>query len=180
MSKGNDTSQADPGSGLFRTAGPRERPSVLPWVLAGVVIVLVAAAVFLTTRADKRSPATAQAAAAYSSSLAMTDLQMSESSALSGVKVTYIDGQIRNLGPKTVIGATAQVVFSNDEQLPPQLETVPLTVIRTHEPYIDTQTLAAAPLGPGEQREFRLIFENLSSNWNQQLPVIRLTEVSTR
>ena len=62
----------------------------------------------------------------------------------------------------------------------PQIEVLPLTLIRTHEPYIDTQLVSANPLGPGIEREFRLIFENLASNWNQQLPEIRVINVKTR
>ncbi len=170
---------SDPG--LF--GAPRagmDRTSLLPWVIAGVAVLLVAALVFFLTRPKGGGPHGLQTADPYSSSIAVTDLQMSESSALSGVKVTYIDGQLRNAGGKTVTGATAQVQFANDEQLPAQLETVPVTVIRTHEPYIDTEPLSTAPLAPGQQREFRLIFENIDSNWNQQLPMIRLTEISTR
>ena len=167
--------------GLFRANDSKpERPSLLPWMLAGTAVLLVVIVVFFTTRRKSAPSGALQSAAAYNSSITVTDLQMSESSALSGVKLTYIDGQIRNTGQKTLTGATAQVQFSNDEQLPPQLETVPVSVIRTHEPYIDTQSLSAAPLGPGQQREIRLIFENINSNWNQQLPVIRMIELSTR
>ena len=50
----------------------------------------------------------------------------------------------------------------------PQVETVPLTLIRTHEPYVDTEPVSAAPIKAGEVREFRLIFENIGANWNQQ------------
>ena len=64
--------------------------------------------------------------------------------------------------------------------MPPQVETTPLNLIRTHEPYIDTQPIADAPLAPGDEREFRLIFEDIQSNWNQQLPEIHVVKVSTR
>ncbi len=105
---------------------------------------------------------------------------MSESESLSGGKSTYIDGFLKNTGAKTVTGATVQVLFANDMALPPQVETLPLALIRTHQPYVDTQPVSAAPIAPGDEREFRLIFENISSNWNQQLPEIHVTQVSTR
>ena len=39
-------------------------------------------------------------------------------------------------------GITVQVIFRNDEAMPPQVETLPLTLIRTREPYIDTQPVS--------------------------------------
>lgn len=111
--------------------------------------------------------------------LVFSDLQMSESTSLSGGKSTFIDGHVKNVGPDTVKDAALQVLFGNDEQLPPQLESVSLTLIRTHDPYIDTQPLSSAPLAPGDQREFRLIFENIATNWNQQMPVMHVVRVVT-
>ena len=64
--------------------------------------------------------------------------------------------------------------------LPPQVETVPVALIRTHQPYIDTQPISDAPLAPGDEKEFRLIFEDVATNWNQQLPEIRVVKVSAR
>ena len=149
-------------------------------MIAVVAVLIVGVLAVVATR--KKAPAanTVLPAAPYSASLALTDVVMSESSALSSVKLTYLDGHIRNNGEKTVDGATAQVQFANDEQLPAQLESVPVTLIRTHEPYVDTEPLSASPLAPGQRREFRLIFENVNSNWNQQLPRITITEVHTK
>ncbi len=71
---------------------------------------------------------------------------MSESENISGGKYTYIDGHIKNIGAQTVTGVTVQVLFANDVALPPQVETQPLALIRTHDPYIDTQMVSASPL----------------------------------
>jgi hypothetical protein len=60
------------------------------------------------------------------------------------------------------------------------VETLPLSLIRTREPYIDTQPVSAAPLKPGDDREFRLIFEAIPTNWNMQLPEIRIVRVDTK
>ncbi len=105
---------------------------------------------------------------------------MSESTSLSGGKSTFIDGHIRNTGTKTVTAATVQVFFRNDEGMPPQIETLPLSMVRTHEPYIDTELISADPIKPGDDREFRLIFETIPGNWNVQLPEIHLVSVQTR
>jgi len=40
--------------------------------------------------------------------------------------------------------------------------------------------VSMAPIAPGTEADFRLIFENIHSNWNTQPPEIRLTQISTR
>jgi hypothetical protein len=161
--------------GLFRpAAAERAGLPVAAWLIAGAVVLLALGGLAIGTHhAPKPAQNVLQPLDPYAASLAISGIQMSESASLSAVKVTYIDGKIRNMGAKPVSNATIQVLFANDEQLPPQVETVPLTVIRTREPYIDTEPLSAAPLKPGDEREFRLIFENIGANWNQQLPQIR-------
>jgi len=73
-----------------------------------------------------------------------------------------------------------QVVFQNDVELAPQIDTVPLRLIRVKEPYIDTEPVSAEPLKPGDEREFRLTFETVPENWNQQMPEVRVIRVGVR
>ena len=94
--------------------------------------------------------------------------------------MTYVDGHVKNIGQRAIVEASLQVVFNNDVQMPPQVESAPLNLIRTHEPYIDTEPLSAAPLAPGEEREFRLAFEDISENWNQTNPTLRVTRVKLK
>src|SRR5260370_29615845 len=105
---------------------------------------------------------------------------MRDSTSLSGGKSTFIDGHIRNTGNQTVTGITVQVIFRNNEAMPPQIETLPLSLIRTREPYIDTQPVSAAPLKPGDERDFQLIFESLPANWKMQIPEIHIIQVDTK
>lgn len=151
-------------------------------VVAALVVVLAAGALLLR---DHAGPAAHNAAASvnrllpidsYATHLALSALAMSQSSSLSGGTSTFIDGRVKNAGDRTITGITVQVPFGNDEGLSAQVETVPMTLIRMHEPYIDTQPLSAAPLKAGDEREFRLIFENIPANWNQQLPEIRIVK----
>jgi hypothetical protein len=107
----------------------------------------------------------------------MSQFAMSDSTSLSGFKSTFVDGHIHNAGAQTVTGITVQVIFRNDENLPPQIETLPLTLIRTRQPYVDTQSVSAAPLKPGDDRDFRLIFESIPDNWNFQMPEVRIIQV---
>jgi hypothetical protein len=79
-----------------------------------------------------------------------------------------------------VTGATVQVVFQNDEGLAPQIDTVPLTLIRMKEPYIDTEPISADPIKPGDDREFRLTFDTVPDNWNTQMPEVRLIHTDLR
>lgn len=105
---------------------------------------------------------------------------MSESESLSGGKSTYLDGKITNNGTQTVTGITVQVLFPIDGQ-PPQVMTVPLNLIRTREPYIDTEPVSAAPLAAGSEADFRLIFDSVSDNWDQQqTPAVHIIGVETR
>ena len=177
-------STIDPAATEPRVATrPPERAPVnpVPRAIAGVVVLLGVAALLI---AGHRKPAPAlnalQPLDPYAPSLVVSGLHMSEATSFSGGKSTYIDGHVQNSGAKTVTSATVQVLFANDEALPPQIETVPLALIRTHVPYVDTQSIAAAPLAPGDDREFRLIFEDIGTNWNQQLPEIHVTHVTVR
>lgn len=112
--------------------------------------------------------------------MAISNIQMSESESLSGGKSTYLDGHIVNNGGQTVTGVTVQVLFPIDGQ-PPQLMTVPMQLIRAREPYVDTEPVSVAPLKPGAQADFRLIFEGVSDSWDQQrTPTMHIIQVETR
>ena len=167
-----------PGRGLFSPPTQEGERSRLPWVLAGLTVALVLAALLLVSRRHPAAARTVLPSAPYAASLSFSSPVMSESTSLSGGKSTFLDGTVRNTGSSTVTAATVQVLFANSEGLPPQVETLPLAVVRTREPYVDTQPLAAAALAPGAEREFRLIFEDIGANWNQQLPEIRVVAVS--
>ncbi|NYF88115.1 DUF2393 domain-containing protein [Tunturiibacter empetritectus] len=154
---------------------------VAAWGVAGlVVLVVLLGLVFATRHKSQASPNTIQPLAAYAAELPLSQLAMSESTSLSGGKSTFIDGHIQNAGGQTVSGISVQVIFRNDEAMPPQVETLPLSVVRMREPYIDTQPISAAPLKPGEERDFRLIFETIPANWNTQMPEIHIISVDTK
>jgi hypothetical protein len=148
---------------------------VAAWgVAALIVIVVVGALVFAGRKKPAPAPSTLQAADAYATSLPLSQFKMSEAPNLSGGKLTYLDGHVQNTGSSTVTAVTVQVVFQNDEALSPQIDTVPLTLIYMKDPYIDTQSVSANPLKPGDDREFRLTFETVPDNWNTQMPEVRV------
>lgn len=178
----SDAPNATPQPNLFTTPAPE--PSSFPAAAILIAVaggMLILAVVFFFLRGAKPiAPSTILPLDPAAATLPISDVVMSESTSLSGGKSTFIDGHIRNTGSKTVTGITVQVLFRNDVAMPPQVETLPLSLIRTREPYVDTQPVAAAPIAPGQDREFRLIFENISSNWNVQIPEIHITGVATK
>jgi hypothetical protein len=153
---------------------------VMAWGVAGLAVLVVVIVLVLAGRHKGAAPATIQPPAPYAASLPLSQLAMSESTSLSGGKSTFIDGHVQNTGSQTVSGITVQVIFRNNEAMPPHIETLPLSLIRTREPYIDTQPVSAALLKPGDERDFRLIFESLPANWNMQMPEIRIIQVDTK
>lgn len=170
-------------SGIF-SGGSREskeRQPVLPWVIAGIVVLLVLG-VFLIPKPHQGdyNPGGANLAPAdpYAEYLPLSGIHMSESSSVAGSKLTYVDGVITNRGTRTVSDIRIQVAFHDFTNQIAQKATMPLTLIRTHEPYIDTEPVSAAPIKPGESREFRLIFDHVPDGWNQQYPELRIIEVT--
>jgi hypothetical protein len=97
---------------------------------------------------------------------------------MAGGQNTYIDGQVTNRGQETITGITVQVAFHGFTQPIAQKNTMPLTLIRTREPYVDTEPVNMAPILPGQTRDFRLIFDNVPQDWNQNYPEIRVISVT--
>ena len=155
---------------------PREKsfPTAAVAIAAVVVVIAVVALLVMGRRAAKP-----QGGSAYATNLQITNLQMSQSESLSGGKSTYLDGHIANRGNLTVTGATIQAEFGVDGAQPQTL-TSPVAIIRTRQPYVDTEPLTAAPLPPGGEADFRLIFEGVSDSWDQKTPSLQVVQVSTR
>lgn len=177
MSAGNNP------TGMFTPPGQasQEPRSTLPWVVAGGVVILVLGAIlWLGHRRAPANPGGAGLAAAdpYAANLPISNLQMSQAGNMVGGQTTYIDGQITNNGQETVTGITVQVAFHGFTSPIAKKDTMPLSLIRTREPYVDLQPVAAAPILPGQTREFRLIFDSVPQDWNQNYPEIRVTAVS--
>ena len=179
-----DASTTGGNGGLFAepTAAKRTFPTVPVAIAAAAVLVLLAALLFAGKRhtATAGAPDTLRPLAPYASQIKFSSLEMSESTSFSGGKSTFIDGHLTNAGQSTVTGITVQVLFASDGGGAPQLETVPVNVVRTRKPYLDTQPVSAAPLAPGAGADFRLIFEGIRPEWNRQMPEIHVVDVATQ
>jgi hypothetical protein len=182
VTESNRTMKAGEGA-IF--SEPVQEPSQRGLIVGIVVfaVVAIAAGLFMPRGADKGSsvaPNTILPADPSAKVLVFSQLEMSQSASLSGATQTFLDGHVKNTGTGTLAAATIQVVFRNDVQLPPQVESQPLTLIRTRQPYVDTEPVSASPIKPGEEAEFRLIFESIPGNWNQQMPEVQVIHATMR
>lgn len=171
------------GGFLSQQTSENEKRSWLPWIIAGAVVVVAVVALLLSGRHDRarqEAENATQAPDTYAANVAISNIQMSEAENFAGGKVTYVDGTLTNKGDKTVAGVQVSVTFKNDVGEPPQTVSMPVSLIRTRQPYVDIEPVSAEPLKPGESHDFRLIFDHISAVWNQQYPAITPTRVQTR
>jgi hypothetical protein len=169
-------------SELAPSAEDRER-NWLPLAIATAAVLIVVALALLVFSPKKNTALVTPISAAvdtYAPNLPLSGLAMSESANLAGGKVTYLDGHIANQGSRTVTSVTVQVLFRSYAHEVAQNETLSLKLIRTKEPYIDVEPVSAAPLKPGDDREFRLIFDAVSPDWDGAYPEIRILHVETK
>lgn len=168
----------DNGEFLLGQSTQKEGRSLAPWMIAGsVVLIVVLVWVVAGSRSRKAAVTTPDS---YASQLAISDIALSQSSNMAGSQLTYVDGVITNHGNRTVDGVTVQTRFHDGGEAPgssqPQVESSSLSLIRTREPYIDTAPVSSNPIKPGESRPFRLIFDHVGADWNQQNPDIQVLQ----
>jgi uncharacterized protein DUF2393 len=146
-------------------------------LIAIAVIVVIAGIAALLLRG---TPRTASGPPSYAAYIKLSDLKMSQAQNFAGFTVTYIDGTVANLGSKTVTHALVRVTFRDSYGQVAQVEDVPLKILQTGGPYLDTADLSIAPLAPGQSKPFRLIFERISQQWNQGYPELHVADVSVK
>jgi len=166
----------------FKPAPEADR-NWLPLVIAAVAVLLVAAVAVLWMEHGKRSVQVIPVSAApdpYASSLTISNLAMSETGNMAGAHLVYVDGRISNQGSRTVTAVTVQVLFRNVAREVAQNETQSLRLIRVREPYVDLEPFSAAPLKPGDGKDFRLIFDGVKADWDGAYPEIRIVRVESK
>lgn len=158
---------------------PVESESRWRAALIGIVLVVaVIGVIVLLSRSEKSVPA---GPPPYASNLKLTDLKLSAAQNFVGGTVTYLDGQVSNTGDKTVTGVTVEAIFKNSMGQVAQKEDLPLHRLQTSGPYPDVVDLAAAPLVPGQTRQFRLTVEgSITTDWDQRYPELRIIHVDTK
>lgn len=170
------------GPQLTPPAQPRERNWLPLAIAAAVVVAVLVILIFVFSHGGNRARALPPNTPLdpYASNLRIANLAMSRSSNFIGAQITYLDGRIANTGNRTVTAITAQVLFRDYTHIVTQNTVQPMQFIRTRTPYIDVEPISAAPLKPGGEQDFRLIFDGVSSQWNGEYPEIRLVHVDLR
>jgi hypothetical protein len=160
------------------TLGADERET--NWRAIGIGVAMVVAIVIillLISRTQQKAPS---GPPAYAANIKFSDLKMSAAENFVGATVSYIDGTVTNAGNQTVTHAVAEVTFKDSIGQLAQRETVPLRVLRTSGPYPEAVDLSLAPLAPGQSKPFRLTFEGISAQWNQEYPEIKVTDLTAK
>ena len=147
------------------------RPVLIGIIIVGVVVGVLA----LILRSEQPKPT---APPAYAANLKFSDLQTSAAQNFVGATVSYIDGTVTNTGDKTVTHAVLQITFKDDMGQTAQREETPLRVLRTGGPYDEAVDLNRSPLAPGQNKPFRLTFENISAQWNHAYPDLQIVQVT--
>lgn len=168
---------------------PDREPSSGPWLGLSVGALLIIATVSFLIYSSRRDPGRKPAPQAimqqapadpYAAKLEVSGIRMAQAENLLGGRSIYIEGNLKNTGDKTVIGASAEVTFHNSLHEIVQRENHVVRVVLAREPAVDIAALSVSPLKPGETKEFQLIFEHVSADWNAQYPELRITTVTTK
>ncbi len=147
-------------------------------ILVGLVAVVVAVGIILLVWHNQ--PKGSANPHPYTANVKLSEIKMSAAQNFVGASVTYVDGTVTNAGDKTVLHAVIHVIFRNSISEVAQAEDIPLRVLQLGGPYPDTVDLLSAPLQPGQSKPFRLTFEHVSSDWNQNYPELEVTDVTVR
>ncbi len=150
-----------------------------PWraIVAGVAVVAIVVGLLVWLGGGKRSAS--QAPNPYADKLQVSNVKMAAAQNFVGGTVTYVEGKITNSGDQTVTGGGAEVIFRNSLGEVVQKELIPIRVLVFQGPDRGILDLRSAPLKPGASADFRLTIEgNISADWNQGFPEVRISSVS--
>jgi hypothetical protein len=148
----------------------------VPMVIGvALVLIVIGAMVFFnhggkTSTTNPRDPNLAK--------LQITDLHMSTAENFAGGSVTYIEGKITNGTDRKISAANVEVIFKNALGETAQAEkALPVTVLLPNVPYVDYGPLDRAPLPSGQARDFRLTLEHVSTDWDGQVPRVKVVSI---
>lgn len=155
-----------------------EPESETPWKAIGIGVALMAVVVGTVILLGRKSSAPVSSTLdPYASSLQFSDLHLQVAQNFAGSSVRYLDGSVTNTGSRTVTHVSVQVLFKNSLGEVVDKPTEPLRSLVSRGPYDDMEDLEARPLRPQETREFRLVFEHVSQDWNHQYPELQVVAV---
>lgn len=162
-----------------RSARREEKRNWMPFLIGGVALLAMVAAVVISSRA----PASiAPQASPYSPNLKLSDVKLSAAENYVGGTVTYLDANITNTGDRTLTGAQMRAVFKSSMGQVVQTETLFLHVLVQNQMagYPDLVDLSRVPIGPGQTKTVRMTLDHISADWDNNPPEMQLVSLKLK
>ncbi len=115
--------------------------------------------------ADDGEAVLTQEAKDYLRNLDLTGVDMTASEDALGQTLLEITGKIANQGDRVISLVEVNCVFRNVDGV--EIDRQRAQVVRPR----------GGPLSPGESRDFRLPFDNISEHWNQTIPSLFVAQI---
>lgn len=141
-----------------------------PFLVGVVIMVILFAAFYLAMSHSEQPSPVAQkplafgaAEQAYVAEIKFANLNLSAYENMFHQKVTYLNGDITNAGPRTIRAADVTIEF---------YDTANNVVLR------DTRRIIGGtirPLAAGETQAIQIGFESIPATWNGQFPAMRVS-----
>jgi hypothetical protein len=144
-----------------------------------VAVLLLGAIVYFLPRAPKATPAKPAAEVVQQptgSEIQVQSVNLSKSPTGGSIN---LQGMLSNTGRQTINGVAMQVIFHGKDGA--VLETQPAKVMglkKEGNSFVENE-LTKSPLQPHETRPFRVTVETVPQDWNQQMPELRVSAVTS-
>ncbi len=140
------------------------------FLISAVVVVAIVGGLIFINRASRDAGTTGAAKLpfaageqAYAAKIQLGGMEMSRAANFLNQEVTYLSGVARNQGDRGLREIEVTVEFR---------DALNQVVLREARSVLGAR---AAPLGPGQSRPFQLSFDHVPTDWNMQLPAVRVT-----
>jgi hypothetical protein len=154
-----------------------EKRSWTPMAVGLALVVVIVAVLVLAGRAGKNA-SSAGSGDPNIAKVQISSVHMATAANFAGNSVTYIEGKISNQSDKKVTGARVEVRFKNSLGETAQKDVLPVAVVMPNTPYLDYGPLERAPLAPGQSSNFRLTLEHVTTDWDGQMPQVKVVAVA--
>ena len=155
---------------MLETDKQLQRPSapIVPIALGILLVALLGAGWVLynqTQVTQDEEPVLTQEARAYLPRLDLTEVEMTAAEDALGQTLLEITGRVANKGDRVLSLVEVNCVFRDVNGV--EVDRQRAQIVRSR----------GGSLGPGETRDFRLPFDNISEAWNQILPNLYIAQI---
>ncbi len=151
-------------------AAPRKKVQIPPLIIVLALLLIAGGAgfVFLNHKASQPPPPppplTAEARA-YVRNLRLSNVQMNANTSYLGQQIVEITGSVANTGDRKLAVVEINCVF---------YDAYGQLVLRERVPVVSRKM---GGLAPGENKQFRLPFDNIPESWNQVMPQLVIAQI---